>query len=65
MAEVPGVANAVDEDPVEIAPLVRQTSGIADEGEEVEAIVQRMDLKDQDYMALSEDKGFNDEDDVD
>ena len=65
MAEAPKVADAVDEDPAEVAPSVRQASGLADEGEEVEAIVQRMDLKDRDYMALSEDQRSDDEDDVD
>ena len=65
MAEAPGVADAVDEDHAEVAPSVRQASGLADEGEELEALVQRMDLEDQDYMALSEDEGSDDEDDVD
>ena len=65
MAEAPGVTDAVDEDLAEVAPSVRQASGLADEGEEVEAVVQRMDLEDRDYMALSEDEGSHDEDDVD
>nr|ADB85343.1 putative transposon protein [Phyllostachys edulis] len=65
MAEAPKVVDAVDEDPVEVAPTVRQVTGLADEGEEMEAVVNRMDLEDRDYMALSEDEGSDDEDDVD
>ena len=65
MAEAPAVADAVDEDPTGEAPSVRQARGLADEGEVVEAVVQRMDLEDRDYMALSEDEGSDDEDDVD
>ena len=61
MAEGPRVADAVDEDPVEGAPSVRKASGLADEGEELEALVQRMDLEDQDNMALSEHEGSDDE----
>ena len=64
MAEGSGVADAVDEDRVEGAPSVRQASGIADEGEELEALVQRMDLEDRDYMALSEEEGSDDVDAV-
>ena len=48
----------------EVVPSIRQASWLADEGEELEAIVQRMDLEDQDYNELSEDEGSDDEDDV-
>ena len=65
MADGPRVADAVDEDPTEVAPSVRQASGLADEGEELEAVVQRMDLHDRDYMALLVDEGSDDEDDMD
>ena len=65
IAEAPGVTDAVDEDPAEVAPTAMQATGLADEGEEVEAVVQRMDLEDRDYMALSEDEGSDDEDEVD
>lgn len=50
---------------MERAPLVKQTSGLADEGGELKALVQRMDLEDQDYMTLSEDEESNDEDTMD
>ena len=50
---------------MEGAHSVRQASGLADKGEELEAFVQRMDLEDQDYMALSEDESSDDEDGVD
>ena len=46
MAEAPRVADVVDEDPAEVAPSIRQASGLADEGEEVEAVGQRTNLKD-------------------
>ena len=46
MAEGPGVVDAVDEDRVEGAPSVKQTSRLVDEGKELEALVQRMDLED-------------------
>ena len=56
MTLFPRVVDAVDEDPTEGAPSVRKASGLADVGEELEALVQRMDLEDWDYMALSEDE---------
>ena len=65
VAEAHRVADVVDEGPAELAPLVRQTTRLADDGEELEVIVQRMDLEDWDYMALSENEGSDDEDGVD
>lgn len=61
----PGVADVVDEDSAEVAPSVRQATGLADEDEELEVLVERMDLEDREYMTLSKDEGSEDEDDVD
>ena len=55
MVEGPGVAHAVDENPVEVAHSVRQASELADESVELEALVPRMDLEDRVYMASGAD----------
>lgn len=62
MAEGWEVDNVADEDGVEEASLAREACGIADEGEKIEVLIERMVLEDRDYVALSEDEGLDDED---
>ena len=61
MAKDPRVVDAVNEDPAEGAPSIRQASGFTSEGEELEALAQRIDLEDQDYVALSEEGSDNED----
>lgn len=55
------VTNVADENGIEEAPLVQEVSGIVDECEDVKALVERMTIEDQNYEALLEDEGSDDE----